>query len=375
MVYIPKKVEIMLWLKSGGRCEYPGCAKALWRDEVTRTSMNTAYKAHIIASSSDGPRGDDALSEELAQDLDNLMLLCDAHHRLIDTQDEEGHPSELLRRYKREHEKRIEHLTRMQPSKKTHVLMLSSNIGERKGRVSFEEARRAILPERYPSTDTGIHLNLAESALRDDDDEFWALASKDISRQVKVRLERGPNGKPISHLSIFALAPIPCLIHLGKEVGDIVSADVYQRQRGAGDWTWKALEDEDFEYQVVKPEKGEGDHARVALNLSLSGTIQQEAIYEVMDEPDHTYTLTIRRPRRTFLKSQEQLELFSSTFKELLSEIREAHGEHTEIHLFPAVPNSVAVQIGRLLLPKADPPLHIYDYNRRLGGFTFALTV
>ena len=375
MVYIPKQIEMKLWLKSGGRCEYPGCSKALWRDDLTLTEMNRAYRAHIIAASPDGPRGHPKLSEELAQDFENLMLLCDTHHRLIDKKDVEGHPPELLRRYKREHEERIERLTGIQPSRKTHVLMLSSNIGERKGRVSFEEARRAILPERYPSTNTGIHLNLAEDALRDDDDEFWALASKNISRQVKVRLERGPNGKPISHLSIFALAPIPCLIHLGKEVGDIVSADVYQRQRGTGDWTWKTLEDEDFQYQVVKPEENEGGHARIALNLSLSGTIQQEAIRAVMDEPYDTYTLTIRQPRRTFLKSQEQLELFSNTFRELLSEIREAHGEHTEIHLFPAIPNSVAVQIGRLLLPKADPPLHIYDYHRGLGGFTFALAV
>lgn len=375
MVYIPKKVEIILWLKSGGRCEYSGCAKALWRDDLTLTEMNRAYRAHIIAASPDGPRGHPELSEKLAKDFDNLMLLCDTHHRLIDKQDVEGHPPELLRRYKREHEERIERLTGIQPSKKTHVLMLSSNIGERKGRVSFEEARNAILPERYPSTDTGIHFNLVEGVLRDDDDEFWMVASKNISRQVKVRLETGPNGKPISHLSIFALAPIPCLIHLGKEVGDIVSADVYQRQRGEGDWTWKTLEDDKFEYEVLKPEKSESDNARVVLNLSLSGTIQQNAIRAAMDGSYSAYTMTINRPRRTFLRSQEQLELFSNMFRELLSEIRETHGDDTEIHLFPAVPNSVGVQIGRLLLPKADPPLHIYDYHKGHGGFRFALTV
>ncbi|MCD4689799.1 MAG: SAVED domain-containing protein, partial [Desulfuromonadaceae bacterium] len=51
------------------------------------------------------------------------------------------------------------------------------------------------------------------------------------------------------------------------------------------------------------------------------------------------------------------------------------HGARAEIHLFPAIPASVAVKLGKLLLPKVDPPIHVYEYHQQQGGFNYALTV
>src|SRR5207247_537409 len=94
--YIPEKVKIRLWGKAAGRCEYDGCNKPLWLDEVTKAEFNTAYIAHIVADSPDGPRGDPIRSEKLKCDLRNLMLLCDPHHRLVDKEDLSGHPEVRL---------------------------------------------------------------------------------------------------------------------------------------------------------------------------------------------------------------------------------------------------------------------------------------
>jgi hypothetical protein len=47
--YIPPKIKTQLWTLSGGRCEYRGCNKALWRDNLTMGRMNTSYIAHIVA--------------------------------------------------------------------------------------------------------------------------------------------------------------------------------------------------------------------------------------------------------------------------------------------------------------------------------------
>jgi len=49
-----------------------------------RDTLNAAYIAHIVAEKPDGPRGDPARSPLLADAIENLMLLCDVHHRLID---------------------------------------------------------------------------------------------------------------------------------------------------------------------------------------------------------------------------------------------------------------------------------------------------
>jgi hypothetical protein len=104
---IPSRIELELWVKAGGRCQYDGCNEALLIDPLTLKRMNRAYKAHIIADSPNGPRGDQDLSAELAKDIDNLMLLCDPCHRRIDREDVSGHSSERLRLMKRRHEERI----------------------------------------------------------------------------------------------------------------------------------------------------------------------------------------------------------------------------------------------------------------------------
>jgi hypothetical protein len=58
-----------------------------------------------------------------------------------------------------------------------------------------------------------------------------------------------------------------------------------------------------------------------------------------------------------------------------MDRIKSLHGHDSILHLFPAVPVSVAVEIGRVWMPKADLPLRIYDQNRKLGGFEHAFDV
>jgi hypothetical protein len=50
-------------------------------------------------------------------------------------------------------------------------------------------------------------------------------------------------------------------------------------------------------------------------------------------------------------------------------EIKAVCGSNTEIHLFPALPVSAAIETGRVWMPKADLPLVIWDENRSHGGF------
>ena len=84
---ISNKNKYLLWVKSGGRCQYRGCNKSLYQDIITKRNFNQAYIAHIVADVPGGPRGDLVRSPLLADDLGNLMLLCDTCHRRIDKYD------------------------------------------------------------------------------------------------------------------------------------------------------------------------------------------------------------------------------------------------------------------------------------------------
>ncbi|MCM3029829.1 SAVED domain-containing protein [Niallia sp. MER 6] len=364
---IPEKVKIRLWGKAAGRCQYEGCNKPLWYDSTTKSEFNSAYIAHIVADSPDGPRGDKQRSELLSKDIKNLMLMCDTHHRLIDRDQVKEHPEELLLGMKKRHEEKMEMLTSLTEEKQSTVLLYGANIGQNGSNVSMEKAVYAMLPEKYPAEKTGMELGFEGSMFNDKEQLYWTMEAENLRRQFKgkvlPRIEAG-----INHMSIFALAPQPLLIELGRLLSDIQAADVYQLHREPSDWKWQETPEE-FDYVVIPPDTKTNT---VALNLSLSGTIDNSRIRDVLGNDVSIWTLTIENPYNDFLKSKEQLRSFREVFRKLMDQIKSNHGHKNELHLFPAAPVSIAIEIGRAWMPKADLPLRIYDEN---NGFSHVWSI
>jgi len=119
------------------------------------------------------------------------------------------------------------------------------------------------------------------------------------------------------------------------------------------------------------------DRARVALVLSLSGKIPLEVLPTEIDDSFAMYELTLANlePGPTFLRTKEDLTRFKDAYQAAVRAILRDHGNIEVIHMFPAVPAPIAVLCGRELLPKVDPALLVYDYDKRTGGFTPTLRV
>src|SRR5688572_18585103 len=136
---IEEKVRYLLWAKSAGRCEFDGCNKLLWHDELTKIEMNFADVAHIIGDRPGGPRGNPKLSRVYCNDVSNLMLMCLDHHRMID-RILEMYSDDNLRQMKIIHEERMERLTEIKPDKTSHVLIYKGVIGEHQPKIDYREA-------------------------------------------------------------------------------------------------------------------------------------------------------------------------------------------------------------------------------------------
>lgn len=97
MAISPRTIKV-LWGRSASRC-------AICRTELVLagTSCVIGQHAHIVASKSDGPRGQSDLPLAERDSYDNLILLCPNHHVEID-RDVEKWTVEDLRRQKRNHE-------------------------------------------------------------------------------------------------------------------------------------------------------------------------------------------------------------------------------------------------------------------------------
>lgn len=369
--YIPERVKIRLWGKAAGRCEYEGCNQPLWLDRLTKAEFNISYIAHIVGDSVDGPRGDAVLSEQLKCDLSNLMLLCDPHHRLVDREDVVGHPVSRLRAMKEAHEKRIELASGIPPSMSSHVLLYGANIGDHTSPVSYRKAVDAMLPNRYPAELAPISLGMINSAFTDKHSDFWSIEAENLRQLISVRLRPRLSGGEIQHLSIFGLAPQPLLTLLGYSLCDIPTAEVFQLHREPPNWSWQEGP-ENFDYVIQEPADSRGIPALV---LSLSATIKDDRIISVLGNGVAIWRVTINEPNNDFLKSADQTALFRQRMRTLLDRMKARHGQNAVIHVFPAMPAALALELGRIVMPKADLPMRLYDENRRLGGFVFALEI
>lgn len=76
-----------------------------------------------------------------------------------------------------------------------------------------------------------------------------------------------------------------------------------------------------------------------------------------------------------FIRSQAQLSLFRESMRKLMVSIKGKHGQTIPLHIFPAMPVSCAIEMGRVRMPKADMPWVIYDQNNKEGRFIKALEI
>lgn len=370
---IPNKIQVALWAKTAGRCEYRGCNEDLIGNLIAgREDGKFGFIAHIVADSADGPRGDAIRSPLLARDLSNLMLLCAKHHKGVDVDYLADHPEDVLLEMKAEHEDRIAIVTGMAQERAAHVLRFAADIGQRDALVSTRSIFMAMPPDRHPAEGRTIDIELVGSDYADHESSYWTVQQDNLrrvfARKVKERIEQ----KEIKQLSVFALAPQPLLIELGHLLGDIVPVTVHQRYREPATWRWQA-EQPAITFQVG--EYSGPPEAAVALKLALSATVTDDRIRAVLGDDAAIWSLTAENPHNDIMRRPEDLVEFKRHLRRLLDRIKAVHGEKATINVFPAVPNSAAVEAGRVLMPKADLPLRIYDQNRSVGGFIPTLTV
>lgn len=367
---VSAKTRQLLWAKSAGRCHY--CNKLLIGDLVSgNAKLNRALVAHIVSAKPNGPRGDPERSPKLVDDIGNLMLLCHEHHRLIDVEEEKEHPESRLLVMKAAHERRVEIQTALTEDKQTHILTFGAPIGAQEAPLSYESVRMTVLPERYPADGRAIHLEMKGTKFQDYEESYWEFQRENLQRQFNEKINGRIEAGEIRHISVFGLAPQPLLIELGTLLCDICPADVHQLKREPKGWGW--LPDGDpvaFETSVPQA-KG----SVVALKLALSATVLDERIESVLGEDIPIWSVTAIEPHNDIMQRCEDLRNFRQLVRRILDQIKAQHGEDAEIHVFPAMPVSTAIEFGRVRMPKADLPLVIYDENKRIGGFVPTLRI
>jgi hypothetical protein len=92
-----RKTIKRLFALSGNRCAFPGCTDVLVEGDVV-----VGHICHIKAANPEGPRYDDQQRPAERHGYDNLILMCQKHHTVIDD-GEEAYTVERLTKMKADH--------------------------------------------------------------------------------------------------------------------------------------------------------------------------------------------------------------------------------------------------------------------------------
>jgi hypothetical protein len=358
----------MLWLRAAGRCEFRGCNKRLWLDDLTKNPCNQANIAHIVSDSPDGPRGDIERSPKLAGDINNLMLLCLGHHNLIDSKNRVSEfPEDFLVKMKIDHEKRVELLTGLKEEMEIHTVVYRSDIGSASPQVDAYSISQALLPNYYPA---GAPIEMEWSGVRDKDlAKYWQDEMQNLVCQYNERIKNPLEHWPNKRIALFALAPMPLLVKLGSLLSDKVPVEVFQKHRDPDSWKW--FDGEETDYIINSPED---DSKEPALVFSLSYDIT-DRVRKFYGAGSSIWEFRINSPNNDFLKSRKQLANFRKKVYDVLDEIS-SRTQKQAIKVFMSMPVACAVELGRVRMPKADLRLDLYDFNRHYSEKDeYALTI
>lgn len=367
--------EKLLWGKSAGRCEFAGCNKPLVEHQLAIEDINLAEKAHIKAFSPGGARYDEDLTDIEKNSLDNIMLLCPECHKLIDDNPEQ-YPVELLKFMKKKHEDRIRWVTDIDDYENAVAMSYFSPIAgimpQYEDRVFF----KALLEHGFVLENKNvINLSCGNLPYEDGNNDYYSFQMDAIKRGIQRSII--PVLKKDEKLAVFALAPMPLLIYLGTMLSDIQNIYVFQCNREGQKWgyTEKSTGTSGVKYAFNKPKKRCHSSNTVAMIIALSASINSKRVFNVIGNDVPIYELTIDEPNRYFVTSDNVVDDFIRFFRKCIETIKYDNPEMTELKLFPAMPNSLAVRMGLDYMPKSDPIWAIYDQINYEKGFVEVIRI
>lgn len=364
---IPHKVQCEVWGKSAGRCEFNGCNKQLYVHDITSDRCNIAELAHIIGDSANGPRGDKDRSARLAQDPNNIMLMCHDCHRYIDKEGLDKFPDKVLYAMKKKHEERIERLTAMKEDMQANVITYGSIIGSQFPDLSYPQIQEALLPHYYPANNRCIDLG-GNWPIAQEWDEYWKREVENLKYNCKDKILDKIDKWESKRIALFGFAPMPLLVKLGTILNNKHEVEVYQKQRSGG-WKW-SQEEIHTDYIINRPED---TLKKPVLVLSLSFPITERI--KKANPTASVWEMTIESPNPDFLRSKQQLYDFGRKVELVLDEITKA-SNNQPINLYLSVPVACAVEFGRVWMQKANSPLKIYDLDKHVDNIDkLAITI
>lgn len=347
-------------LDSHGRCMFDGCARDLTEDSITHERGNFATLAHNVASSEQGPRGVLYLSDDLANDPQNILLLCDTHHRLVDAIAKADYPASVLsdmrRRFCEMATERLDGLG-YEPISAFGVAWPVHR--QRISLPSSEQAGRALRPMRVRLKGRLQTVSDNEMALRSGESGIlWRVMADAIERTAEG-VSRQAHGERY-RAALFAMGPMPALIALGAKLGNKCDIIPMLRCRDRGEWHWPASEPRGRFYTIEGLDGLTSSEGEVCLSLRLTAApVAIRSMAAALGMAEVSVVADRCHVGNGALGHPDDGGAFRQNMQELLHRLVDTHGVR-RVHVMPCASNAACVFFGQAF-DSHHPELIIYE--------------
>lgn len=351
--------KITLWSRCAGRCEM--CNKILYKSDLSQNQVNIGQFAHVIGHSDLAARADINVDRSFRDSIENIMLLCHQCHKDIDD-NADIYDTDTLFKIKADFEDKIEAQTEPTCDTRRKILIFTAPIYGRKVTISREECIEALRPSQFPMG-SPLEINLDPTRFNESNQEFWTHYAKEIDFQFETRIEKWLNRIP--KIAVFGLAPQPLLAYLGWKLGERCDKQIFQRHRETQKpWRWEKGTS-DTEFIVRKLMTNNTSPSIIALSLSVSFDIS-ERVSTYLDKKSLHWDISIPNPNTECVDAPTVIADFRKVLHYTLNEISNI-ADSKPIHVYMAVPASLAVTFGMSIMPKATSQIIIHDYIKQQG--------
>lgn len=375
---ITDKTAQKVWADAGGRCMFEGCAADLTEIPLWSGTGRLGYLAHIVASDPQGPRGTQEDSHRLANNPENIMLMCDGHHRLIDSFAPDEYPAVRLNAMRQSHRDIVRNYLYSLAFPRASAVTLHANLARVPTHFHDSELIDAILATGRAMQPGVIHYIRRTSHLDDRNTPgFWAQYLREHESHIRhlVTAFNDPGSAASEELAVFPLHHVATMVLAGRIMGEARAIQVFQYDRERRSWVWNptATPLPQGTFRANPPLDSLVAADEVLITLELTATMDEQAMPPNLQASIVTgrmpwIRITIPQPRFDCISRPEDLDQFMRVARRVINHVQDVM-RVSKVHLIAISPASTVFRFGQMLQAGHHPEYVIYD--RAGSGYPF----
>lgn len=346
-----------LLVKSGGRCMI--CNANIMNDWITKDKIQTFERAHIKSFSDNGPRSDLKLSNDEKNSSDNLMILCSNCHTIIDKKiSEKKYTVEWLVELKKNKIETIKKILDTFTPIKCTIVKYCSVINDVKFDFNDSELNNSCFLNGFFIEDNII--SLSDNINNENLEASFDMLKDNYLNRIQRQLDMNRDNE----ICLFACAPQPLLIYLGKLLSDIHKIHVFTLHRNKT-WVYNNI-NQNNDFYSIKPNII-NEKNKIALVCSSTALIDENRVKIAIGENVDIWRINAIDIGIDKINNQEELTKYSNELISIIDEIGRIYGKNSNINLFSALCNSLAIITGMTVFPKSHNIINIFDCVKENG--------